>query len=142
MNLNNFENQIEPKIIDRGFNYFEQESIEEFEEIDENEYSALVLGSDEYSVYIKLNDALEIIDHDCDCPYDWGEFCKHEVAVLYHLKYSKPFEKPFEVGTIGKISKELNQLKKNEIVAIIVELSKRNRNFRNKLMWELGFEVD
>ncbi len=142
MNLNNFENLIDQKIIDRGFSYYEYEHIQDIEQLEKNEFSALVLGSEKYSVFIRLNNNIEIIDHSCDCPYDWGNYCKHKVAVLYYLKDSKLYEQPIQEGKIGKIKSDLGKLKKKEIIKTIIELAKRNRNLRNVLMLELSHEIE
>jgi tetratricopeptide (TPR) repeat protein len=31
----------------------------------------------------------DIVSWDCDCPYDYGDMCKHTVAVLLHIKDNK-----------------------------------------------------
>ncbi len=141
MNLNNFEKHIEPKILDRGFSYYEYDYVQEVEQVGRKEFSAAVLGSEEYSVYIQLSEALEVISHDCDCPYEWGAYCKHEVAVLYYLKDSKLYEEPVKEGKIGKIRNKLKELKKEEIVEILIELAKKNRNLRDEIMEELGLNT-
>ena len=47
---------------------------------------AVVLGSEEYNVSMSVDSDGVIHHHRCTCPYDMGEFCKHEVAVLYRLR--------------------------------------------------------
>ena len=86
MNLRNFEITVEPKIGDRGFSYYENDAVTEVEQVEKGEFTATVEGSEEYTVFIKLDEHQFVIDHSCDCPYDWGDVCKHEVAVLYAYK--------------------------------------------------------
>jgi len=51
-------------------------------------WTAEVEGSDLYSVEIELNDN-EIVSWECDCPYDYGDICKHIVALLLYIKDNK-----------------------------------------------------
>ena len=142
MNLDNFEDIIEAKIVDRGFSYYEQDQITELEQVIRGEFCAIVIGTEEYSVYIKLNEEQKVIEHSCDCPYDWGEVCKHEVAVLYYIRDSELYKQRIEKGSIQTITEDLNKLNKNELIEIIVELSKRKRLIRQEVLWELGYEID
>lgn len=89
MNINNFESFIDKKILDRGLDYFENDCVLSVEETGENEYEAEVEGAELYTVKIELDDEGNIIDTVCDCPYDMGEYCKHQVAVLFSLRDMK-----------------------------------------------------
>jgi hypothetical protein len=51
-------------------------------------WTAEVEGSDLYTVEIKLNNG-EIVSWECDCPYDYGDICKHVVAVLLYIRDNK-----------------------------------------------------
>lgn len=81
MTLNNFETEAKAKIVERGLDYYKSGDIRKLEKVGASEFSAIVFGSDKYSVYIKLNGKM-IVEHECDCPYDYGEVCKHKVAVF------------------------------------------------------------
>jgi uncharacterized Zn finger protein len=140
MNLNDFEKKVEPKIIDRGFSYYENEAISEIEEVDRNEFAATVYGSEEYEVYIKFDNQQNIIKHTCDCPYDWGNVCKHEVAVMYYLKDTDFSGSSFKESKIEIIKKDLKRLKKGDLIDIMVELSKENRTVKDAIWEELGRE--
>jgi uncharacterized Zn finger protein len=89
MNLNNFESYIDKKILARGFDYYENDNVSSLEEVDENVYEAEVEGTDLYTVEVELDDKANIIDTQCDCPYDMGEYCKHQVAVFLALRDMK-----------------------------------------------------
>ncbi len=89
MDLNNFENYIDPKILARGYDYYENDYVTSVEEIKENVFVAKVVGTDQYTVEVELDHKANIIDTQCDCPYDLGEYCKHQVAVFYTLKEMK-----------------------------------------------------
>ena len=141
MNINNFEELIERKIIDRGFSYYENDYVEDFEQVEKGEFSAIVEGSERYFVLIKLNESLEIRDHSCNCPYDWGEYCKHEVAVLFYIKDSEAYKKgPDRTGKIGIIKGE--KYNYQELKDLIIDLAKRNGEIRNELLWYFGYEEE
>ncbi|MGB4407227.1 MAG: SWIM zinc finger family protein [Sphaerochaeta sp.] len=87
MNLDDFEDDIEPAItLIRGEGYYLDGSVLSLEMPYPNHYSAKVAGSRIYQVTLVLDDDREIEEIACTCPYDWGEYCKHEVAVLYALR--------------------------------------------------------
>ena len=140
MTLNDFEKIVEQKILDRGFDYYEQDLIASIEQVEINEFCATVLGSEEYNVFIKLDNQQKVIEHSCDCPYDWGNICKHEVATLFYLKDGEMYNQPIQKTTVHKIKDDLEKLHKNEIIKIIVELSKRNKAIKDEILWELGYQ--
>ena len=44
-----------------------------------------IIGSEDYEVVVEMGDHGEIIYSECDCPYDFGPVCKHEVAAYFQL---------------------------------------------------------
>lgn len=140
MNLNNFEEHIEEKILLRGLAYFENDYLEEIEQLEDYEYCGIAIGTEEYSVFIKLDEYQEILDHSCDCPYDWGLYCKHEVAVLYYLKNNNLKISNTGKGKINIIKINLEKMNKEELIEIIIDLSKRNKIIKEEFYWWLGNE--
>ena len=138
MNLRNFEITVETKICDRGFRYYENKAVTEIEQVEKGEFTATVEGSEEYTVFIKLDEQQFVVNHSCDCPYDWGNVCKHEVEVMYYIKNDQLYNQPLEEGTFHKIKTDLAQLSKKELIAIIINLSKKNRLAKEDLLFELG----
>jgi len=68
----------------RGENLFNIKRVESAE-INKSQGSALfeVRGTSLYTVTVSgLND---YIKSNCNCPYNWGPVCKHQVAALLHL---------------------------------------------------------
>ncbi len=88
MTLKNFESEVEPKIVERGRSYYRDDDVKRLEKVGGGEFSAIVFGTEKYTVYIKLNDET-IVEHECDCPYDFGDVCKHKVAVFYAIRNGK-----------------------------------------------------
>jgi len=89
MNINDFDKHIESKILSRGREYYNGNCITSLEyDEDDNEWTAEVAGSDDYTVMVKLNNDGHILKSSCDCPYDFGIYCKHQAAVFYAIRKS------------------------------------------------------
>ena len=137
MNLLEFERTIEKKILDRGFDYYENDQITEVEYIGQYEYSFEISGTEYYGVYVLLNEDLDIIEHDCECPYDWGPICKHKVAAFHYLRDLEPFDIESEAPTkFNRLEEQLNQTDKEYLIKTVVELCKRNKNIRKDFFSE------
>lgn len=137
MNLQNFEQFVEDKIVSRGLDYFKNSDVRKVEKVSENEFSAVVTGSDIYTVYVKL-DGNDILEYECDCPYDWGDTCKHAVAVFYKLR-TKDFTDSAE-----KLKEILDNLHADALRKFVTNLLKKDRQFRNEFLREFDedFEED
>jgi uncharacterized Zn finger protein len=85
MNINNFENYINKTIVDRGYSYYIEGNVVEAFEQGEKEYIFHIEGSYEYEVLVKIGDNGDILNSECDCPYDFGPVCKHKVAAYFKL---------------------------------------------------------
>lgn len=79
MNINDFKEYIDGTILKRGYDYYIEGNVEDEYIKNENEYVFQVQGSENYEVIIKLDNEEEIIYSYCDCPYDFGPICKHEI---------------------------------------------------------------
>ena len=67
----------EPKILDRGYNYFLRENVMDLKKT-AGGYQAFVMGTRMYTVRIALNKD-EVISASCNCPYAMdGNRCKHQ----------------------------------------------------------------
>ncbi|OQX84138.1 hypothetical protein B6D60_09705 [candidate division KSB1 bacterium 4484_87] len=111
MDLESFLEDISPKIVNRGINYFENGAVENLVKISESEWRADVIGSEDYRVEITIDDG-EIIDWYCTCPYDWGPVCKHVVAVLYEIEKAMNGN---EINVHGKKSKKQKKAEKSQL---------------------------
>lgn len=89
LSLNDFEKFVNPTIVKRGKSYLRNERVTELEESKEDPgtWFASVEGSyDDYEIQIHIDEEDQITLCECDCPYDWGEYCKHIVAVLLKIR--------------------------------------------------------
>lgn len=137
LTLDNFDKTVEGKIVQRGFGYFKGGDVKKLEKVGENEFSALVFGTEKYEVFVKLDDRL-IVEYDCNCPYDWGDTCKHAVAVFYKLR-AKDFTDSAE-----KLTQLLDNLNDDALRKFVNNLLKTDRDFRNEFLrtFDEDFEDD
>ncbi|MEM6297711.1 MAG: hypothetical protein AAF740_03380 [Bacteroidota bacterium] len=140
MNLRNFEDKIDKDIHQRGLSYYRSRSVFRLRKILEHEFTARVSGTEMYNVFIKLDEKENVLEMNCDCPYDWGNECKHEVAVLYSIREGErevPEDKSFL-----EIKKALQNQDKNKLIDILLQLSKQNKLAREEIAYELGLEIE
>ena len=146
MNLDTFESYIDKKILDRGYDYYIEDTINEVKIVDDNEYVFYIEGTYDYEVNVKLDNNGNILYSQCDCPYDFGPVCKHEVAAYYKLNdlidktlknenFNKNLEKKLNIKDI------LNNLSQEELVNIILDITSNNIDIKEKLIRKYS-EVD
>lgn len=129
MNIQDFEPDIEAKILKRGQGYYEDGLIDELWSPESNHYQAVVDGSEPYEVEVVLNADGEIIDHTCACPYDWGEHCKHMVAVLLAIRECRANGTTLPDRRQKKkrgLAARLEECSKKELIALLVSLSREH----------------
>ncbi|MGE6486791.1 SWIM zinc finger family protein [Paenisporosarcina sp. NPDC076898] len=85
MNLSNFKQFIPSRIFKRGEDYFQNGFVQNLKQDNAYTYSATVVGSEKYLVFIELNNNYEIVFSQCDCPHALENFCKHQVAVCLKI---------------------------------------------------------
>lgn len=138
MTLNNFEEKIDSRILERGLNYYQDDHIFSIEQIDQGIWEAIVSGTEEYEITVHLlNHA--IVRSSCNCPYDLGDYCKHEVAVFNFLKYSPLAKKPTS-GKMQKVKTILDDFTPEELKTNFLEILKYHRNVRDEFLEDYGGE--
>src|SRR5699024_9171989 len=80
MNLDNFEEMIDPVILQRGIDYYLEGRVSKILAISENYYHLTIEGTLSYNVTVKLSTNGRIASSNCTCPYEGGPICKHQVA--------------------------------------------------------------
>ncbi len=137
MKLANFEDFVEAKIIERGLNYYRSGDVRKLEKVGENEFGAVVSGSERYNLYVKIKDGV-ITEHECDCPYDYGDVCKHKVAVFYAIRNGNFSD------TGDKLNSLLEHLHESALRKFVSNLLKKDRDFRQEFLREFDedFEED
>lgn len=144
--LNQFEQIINETILKRGLSYFKSGAIADFTEISTGEYEAIVSGTEDYTVRLKINNDT-VIEHNCDCPYDRGSVCKHIVAVIFHLKQDELQLNESQVKTPRKkktksVNQQIKELLKaishEELIEFVQENANKDRKFRNYFLASFG----
>lgn len=133
----NFESSIEKKILDRGFDYYEQKYIEEVEVIANGEFSAIVQGTDEYDVFIKIEND-KVTNYTCTCPYDYGNECKHIVAVLYYIRDAEMHKEEYFNTIEDDLIEVMKDIPAKELYNYIINYAKQHREFREDFFEEFG----
>lgn len=138
INFPAFEVNIDRKILDRGFDYYENDNVNQVENLGKGEFQAVVQGTEEYEVYITIENGT-VTEHSCECPYDWGDICKHEVAVLYYIRDSEIYkEKTNNGGFRSQIQAIIDELTEEKVRDYMLFYALRNKQFRKDFLEEFG----
>ncbi len=144
--LNEFEQLIDEKILKRGLSYFKGDAITDFAEISNGEYEAIVFGTEEYTIQLKIRNKT-ITEYNCDCPYDMGPVCKHIVAVIFHLQQdelelNEPSISKSRKKKTKSVSQQVKELLKTishkELIEFVQQNSKKDKKFRNYFLASFG----
>jgi uncharacterized Zn finger protein len=138
MNFPAFETEIERKILDRGFDYYENNNVIDVENLGNGEFSAVVEGSEDYEVFIEISKG-KVVEHSCDCPYDWGDVCKHVVAVLYYIRDTEILGESIDKeGVKSQLQLIIDDMSEQDIRDYVLFYALRNRQFREDFTEEFG----
>lgn len=107
-----------------------------------------VIGSEDYTVEIELEGNGTVIRSSCNCPYDWGDYCKHETAALFALR--EKYESEHDVTYKGKSSFQkklkleeiLPNLSRDELIQIILSMTSEHEQIKKKLLFQLAPKKD
>lgn len=141
MNINHFENDIAEAVLTKGYDYYIDDRVVDVYHQGDREYICQVEGGDHYEIVVKLGENGDILYSHCDCPYSYGPICKHKVAAYYELSdmLSSEEEERNETEQPGTerqpvLKEVLNQLSKDELIAIILEVARGDAMLRNSLL--------
>ncbi len=140
MTINDFENQVDPKIQQRGKEYFLDGNVEYIEEVKKNIWAADVVGTDDYQVEIQLGSKGVIKKCECNCPYEYGAICKHIVAVLYAIIEKRTIINSPQKNAESKrmtFDQLIQTITQQEYQDFIYHYIKINKNFKDE--FELFF---
>ena len=145
MTLSDFEKIIDPKILKRGYDYWFTGQITDLLEKLEGHWQAKVSGTSTYHVEVKVkNDVVTQIS--CNCPYDYGDECKHMVAVLYGIREGLSRDK-FSSLSPPKSRKELTEeilqdVSTEDLLSFVKSQAIQNKEFFLYLLAEFGQKLD
>ncbi len=103
-----------PESIARGRSYFDDGAVSDLvrrgdrltAEVERSEFAP-------YQVFIPLHDG-GVAEARCSCPYDWGRYCKHIVAVL--LKFADEGTRVIERQPLAELLRELDRSRLIELL--------------------------
>jgi len=145
--LNEFEQIIDETILKRGLSYFKNGFVTNFVETSNGEYEAIVSGTEEYTVRLEVRNN-KIVEHNCDCPYDFGPVCKHVVASIFYLKQDELNLNEQNISRVKKkkmksVTQQLNEfldkVSHKDLKKFIQEHSKTDKQFRNLFLSNFAY---
>lgn len=140
--LDHLDEVIDARILERGQDYFGSGAVGEPEELEQGLYEAIVEGSDDYTVRVRLK-GNSVIEHHCDCPYDLGPVCKHVVALILELKdtvlsrpaSTKGAKAAKKKPTVAQqVDSALSTLPHDELAAFVRERCMADASFRQQFL--------
>ena len=135
ISLKNFEQLIDTRLLERGFEYYENDLILSIEQIDNGHWEAIVKGSEDYELTVRVTALGNIIESTCSCPYDMSAHCKHEVAIFNFLKYSDEAKKDSS-NKMHRVRNILDTFTKEDLKENLLFILKNNRTVRNEFLEE------
>jgi uncharacterized Zn finger protein len=109
------------KSFDRGTDYYQTGAVIEISQRG-NCIHAEVVGNESYFINLEFNDK-SITIANCTCPYDYGDWCKHLVAVGLTCLH-----KPESIPTLPTLEQQLDRLNYEEIRVLVQELVETRPN--------------
>lgn len=146
MNLSNFKEQIDSTILKRGFDYYFDGHVNRISKGIDNKFECFVDGSKPYVVKLRISENDEIVDSICNCPYDFGPVCKHEVAAYYAVSdILRGREIPCKMITFennpdleAKIMDTLGSMSAEKMFHFIYQISTSNKEIAEQLLSKYG----
>lgn len=133
MDLANCLDHIDDKIVKRGINYYEEQRVYEVLEQSQGHFVAKVQGNEPYCVEVTIGAQDIITSTSCNCPYSYGDICKHEVALLVFLQNAAKYaelgnsQKAYIISVLGdtqQIDAEESLIKEYVATWTLEELAK------------------
>lgn len=121
MTLDNFEKTFPANRLKNGLSYFKKGHVINLEQNEDGDWSAIVIGSEEYDVEI-IMDRHRINETTCSCPsHDEDDLCKHVAAVLYAISHELDGDDEEEEKTElpDNINSMLEELRHSELQTIL-----------------------
>ncbi len=136
LTLENFTEIIDNEILKRGREYQRAGNVINLD-ADEEGWSATVVGTYDYNVEIvRLPDGT--LEADCDCPYDWGPYCKHIAAVFWALREQPPKARKKSTSTAQSVQQVVAGLTHEQLVEIVMSQIKGDRALGNQILLKYG----
>lgn len=117
----------------RGLDYYKNKKVIKFKRINENEYSSIVKGTNNYNVHLDIEHPRK---SSCDCPLANGKriICKHIVATYFTVmpKEAVNFEEEqnrlqeeyeeYQDEFYEKVIEHINKMSKDELIGELINI--------------------
>lgn len=117
----------------RGLDYYKNKKVIKFKRINENEYSSIVKGTNNYNVHLDIEHPRK---SSCDCPLANGKriICKHIVATYFTAmpKEATNFEEEqnrlqeeyeeYQDELYDKVIEYINKMSKDELIGELINI--------------------
>lgn len=129
-----------PVILAQGYDYYVFDHVLDIEENDIG-YTATVDGSESYTVNIDIEDG-ELIDADCSCPYsEDGNYCKHEVAVLYYIENMDAEDSKEKENSNSNLQSIIEKMRDEDVRNLLFSIAKKDSSGRKIIYYEYDDNV-
>lgn len=117
----------------RGLDYYKNKKVTKFKRINENEYSSIVKGTNNYNVHLDIEHPRK---SSCDCPLAKGKriICKHIVATYFTAmpkeatnfeeeqnRLQEEYEK-YQDELYDKVIEYINKMSKDELIGELINI--------------------
>jgi uncharacterized Zn finger protein len=110
-----------PEIVERGRAYYEQERVTSLVLRGTTLY-AEVEGNEEFPYLVRCTfGADNSVEASCTCPYDWGGWCKHIVAVCLSLIHA-----PETIEQRPSLESQISLLTREQLQTVLLTLAERD----------------
>lgn len=125
-----------PESFRRGEDYYRQGAVLSLTRRGDT-LRAEVAGSDfaPYNVLVALDDT-GVLQAACDCPYDWGGWCKHAVATLLAVLHE-----PGTVRELPALEETLSGLDRDRLRELLLKLAERDPGLIEVIEEELSLSA-
>jgi|GEM_PF-6352341 len=136
MNLENFTHLIDYIIVERGKEIHNCELYSDFKK-EGHTYSMIAHGTYDYDVSVTLDETLNVVDHHCDCPYDFNPVCKHRAALLFLIR-EDPLNETGEESDVqakGTMETIIKGLERSTLESILLKQTYNNPSLYKALLF-------
>ena len=126
MNINNFDQQFNQTILQRGHQYYMAGHVVDVERINESNWQAEVKGTYPYVVDITMDAYKNLTYMDCDCPYE--HLCKHIAAALYAIR--EEMHTPPQKTSLKQL---LQKKTKEQLIDMVMSIGENHPGFLQEL---------
>jgi len=108
----------------RGLDYYKNKKIKNIKKISDIEYTSIVSGNEEYSVYLNVKNPRKST---CNCPLANGKriICKHIVATYFNVIPGSAKEFEEEQNRLQEKYEEYQENEYKNVIKFINKMSKR-----------------